>query len=52
MKKQTISIKKKKKRIPLPQKPPKVEENPKSYKRQKEKLVAKKKIHEDTSSNG
>lgn len=32
-----ISIKKKKKRIPVPQKPPKVEKNEKAYDRQKEK---------------
>ena len=39
-----ISIKKKKKRIPVPQKPPKVEDNPKSYKREKEKLKQRKKF--------
>jgi len=50
MKKVKISIKKKKKRIPIPQKPPKVEDNPKTYKRVKEKLAAKKKIREETSA--
>ncbi len=36
MKKITIGIEKKKKRIPVPQKPPKVEENKKKYNRKKE----------------
>jgi hypothetical protein len=47
-----IKIKKKKKRIPLPQKPPKVEDNPRAYNREKEKKSVKKKIHEDSSSDG
>ena len=51
MKKEKISIKKKKKRIPIPQKPPKVEDNPKTYKRVKEKGITKKKIREETSSH-
>lgn len=46
-----VTIKKKKKRIPLPQKPPKVEDNPKAYKRIKEKLKVKKLILEDTPDN-
>jgi len=45
-----IKIKKKKKRIPLPQKPPKVEDNPKAYKREKEKRLIKKKIQGETSA--
>lgn len=52
MKKEKLIIKKKKKRIPLPQKPPKVEEDPKAYKRKKEKLKIRKKIDEEISSNG
>jgi len=52
MKKEKLTIKKKKKRIPLPQKPPKVEEDPKAYKRKKEKEKLRKKIDEETSSNG
>ena len=47
MKKVKITIKKKKKRIPVPQKPPKVEDDRKKYKRVKEKLAAKKKIREE-----
>ena len=52
MKKEKLIIKKKKKRIPLPQKPPKVEEDLKAYKRKKEKVKLHKKIDEETSSNG
>lgn len=52
MKKEKLTIKKKKKRIPLPQKPPKVEENPKAYKRKNEKNKVRKKIEEETSSDG
>lgn len=52
MKKEKLTIKKKKKRIPIPQKPPKVEENPKVYKRKEEKVKVRKKIEEDTSFNG
>ncbi|MDP4115154.1 MAG: hypothetical protein Q8903_03420 [Bacteroidota bacterium] len=37
-----IEIKKDKKRIPLPQKPPKVEENKSAYNRKKEKAKLKK----------
>ena len=51
MKKVKISIKKKKKRIPLPQKPPTVEDNPKSYKREKEKKASKQRIKEETSAD-
>jgi len=40
---QKIKIKKKKKRIPLPQKPPKVEMNKKAYDRKKEKDKLRKK---------
>ena len=42
MKKQTISIKKKKKRIPIPQKPPKVEKSKNAYNRKIEKEEARK----------
>ena len=52
MKKVKISIKKKKKRIPIPQKPPKVEDNPKAYNRKREKKSAKKKIQEESFTNG
>jgi len=51
MKKEKISVKKKKKRIPLPQKPPKVEDNPKAYQRKKEKEITQKKIQEEISPN-
>ena len=37
VKKEKIEITKKKKRIPVPQKPPKVEKNKKAYDRKKEK---------------
>jgi hypothetical protein len=42
-----IIVKKKKKRVPVPQKPPKVEKKPKAYDRDEEK----KKIKEDLNSN-
>jgi hypothetical protein len=45
--KSKISIKKKKKRIPVPKKPPKVEKNPKAYDRKKSKRNMRKKIKED-----
>ncbi len=51
MKKEKLTIKKKKKRIPLPQKPPKVEEDSKAYQRKKEKDKVRKKIDEETSSD-
>ncbi|MFO7524928.1 MAG: hypothetical protein R6W68_05705 [Ignavibacteriaceae bacterium] len=51
MKKEKLAIKKKKKRIPVPQKPPKIEEDIKAYKRKKEKAKVRKKIDEETSSN-
>jgi hypothetical protein len=44
------SKKKIKKRIPVPQKPPKVEKDKKSYDRKSEKQKAKKRIDEETSS--
>ena len=47
-KKKTKIIKeKKKKRIPVPKKPPKIEKNPKTYDRDEEKKIIKKKIQED-----
>jgi hypothetical protein len=46
-----IIIQKKKKRIPVPQKPPKVEKNPNAYDRDEEKKIIKKKIKEDLNSN-
>ena len=51
-KKTKIIVKKKKKRVPVPQKPPKVEKNPKAYDRDEEKKKIKKKIQEDLNSNG
>ena len=52
MKKKTkIIVKKKPKRDPVPQKPPKVEKNPKAYDRDEEKKIIKKKIKEDLNSN-
>jgi len=45
------SKKKIKKRIPVPQKPPKVEKDKKSYDRKTEKEKTKKRIDEDTSDN-
>jgi hypothetical protein len=50
-KKSKIIIDKKKKRVPVPQKPPKVEKNPKAYDRDEEKKIIKKKIREDLNSN-
>ena len=48
MKKKTkIIVKKKTKRVPVPQKPPKVEKNPKAYDRDEEKKKIKKKIQDD-----
>ena len=40
-----------KKRIPVPQKPPKVEKDKKSYDRKTEKKKTKKRIEEETSDN-
>ena len=51
-KKTRIIVTKKKKRVPVPQKPPKVEKNPKAYDRDEEKKKIKKKIQEDLNSNG
>jgi hypothetical protein len=42
-----IIIEKKKKRVPVPQKPPKIEKNPKAYDRDEEKKKIIKKIKED-----
>ncbi|MDP2362198.1 MAG: hypothetical protein Q8M94_00360 [Ignavibacteria bacterium] len=50
-KKIKIIVEKKKKRIPVPQKPPKVEKNPKAYDRDEEKKIIKKKIKEVINSN-
>ena len=44
-----IIIEKKKKRVPVPQKPPKVEKNLKAYDRDDEKKKIKKKLNEDLS---
>ncbi len=53
MKKKTkIIVEKKKKRVPVPQKPPKVEKKPNAYDRDEEKEKCKKKIQEDLNSNG
>lgn len=46
-----IKIKKKKKRIPVPKKPPKIEKDKKAYDRKSEKKKILKKIVEETSSN-
>jgi hypothetical protein len=51
MLKTKIKIKRKKKRIPLPQKPPKIEDSKKSYDRKSEKKKAIKKIEEEGSSD-
>ena len=40
-KKIKINIEKKKKRVPVPQKPPKVEKNAKAYDREKQKKIEK-----------
>ena len=45
--KSIIKIKKVKKRIPVPKKPPKVEKDKKSYDRKSEKKKTKKKIEEE-----
>lgn len=47
MKKQTISIKKRKERIPLPQKPPKVEKSKSAYDRNSEKEKIRKSVNDD-----
>lgn len=54
MKKSRINTasKKIKTRIPVPQKPPKVEEKTKAYKRTKTKKETKKKIDEEIKQNG
>lgn len=41
-KKDKVIIEKKKKRVPVPQKPPKIEKNPKAYDRELEKKIEKK----------
>jgi hypothetical protein len=52
MKKKTkIIVEKKKKRVPVPQKPPKVEKNSKAYDRDEEKKIIKKEIKEDLNFN-
>ena len=51
VKKSKIKIKKKIKRIPVPQKPPKIEKDKKWYDRKSEKKKVIKKIVEETSSN-
>ncbi len=43
-----IIIKKKKKRIPVPQKPPKIEKDKKAYDRKSEKKKSKKSIEDQT----
>ncbi|WP_337866191.1 hypothetical protein [Ignavibacterium sp.] len=50
-KKIKITVKKEKGRIPVPQKPPKIEEKSKAYKRTKAKREAKEKIDEDMKKN-
>ena len=50
-KKTKITLKKKKKRVPVPQKPPKIEKNPNAYDRDEEKKRIKKKIQEDLNSD-
>ena len=49
--KSKIIVQKKKKRVPVPQKPPKVEKNPKAYNRDDEKEQIKKKIQDELSAN-
>jgi hypothetical protein len=49
--KSKILIKKKKKRIPVPKKPPKVEKNPKAYDRKKSKKKLRKKLKDELSSD-
>lgn len=46
-KKEKIVVEKKKRRIPIPQKPPKVEDGKKAYKRKKEKEKSRKLIDGD-----
>jgi len=46
-----IVVEKKKKRVPVPQKPPKVEKKPKAYDRDEEKKIIKRKIKEDLGSD-
>ncbi len=50
--KTNTASKKIKTRIPVPQKPPKVEEKPKAYKRSKSRKETKKKIDEEIKQNG
>ena len=45
--KSKVKIEKKKKRIPVPRKPPKVEKNKKSYDRKSEKTKTRKKLEEE-----
>ena len=45
--KSKIKVEKKKKRIPVPKRPPKVEKNPKAYNRKKNKRILRKKLKED-----
>jgi len=45
-----IKIEKKKKRVPVPQKPPKVEKDKKAYDRKKEKDKMRKNIKQDKQS--
>lgn len=49
--KSKIIVEKKKKRVPVPQKPPKIEKNPKAYNRDDEKEKIKKKIRDELNSN-
>ena len=49
-KKEKIKVKKVKKRIPLPQKPPKVEKDKKVYDRKKEKVKVRKQISKEGNS--
>ena len=46
-----MGSKSKKKRIPVPQKPPKIEKDKKSYDRKTEKKKVRKRIDEETSNN-
>jgi hypothetical protein len=46
-----IKLKKVKRRIPLPEKPPKVEKNPKAYDRKKSKRNLRKKLSENLSAD-
>jgi hypothetical protein len=49
-KKIKIVVEKKKNRIPVPKKPPKIEKNPKAYNRDDEKQKAKRKINNEPCS--